>query len=126
VDIPLVQEQRVFFSALLFLSRHKAQNDSVHAAAEFYPNLAPAGITGLILIEPTLVTRELFNEHFQDRMSQMEFSISATSSRRDRWKSKAEALLYFQKRFPWNMWDPKVLRCYAVRRSLSLSSERLP
>ncbi|KAJ3561263.1 hypothetical protein NP233_g10300 [Leucocoprinus birnbaumii] len=85
---------------------------AVHAAAEFLPNLSFARITGLILVEPTLITRELFNENFEDRMSQMEFAITATSSRRDRWKSRPDALLYFQKRFPWSMWDPRILRSY--------------
>ncbi|KXN87805.1 hypothetical protein AN958_08121 [Leucoagaricus sp. SymC.cos] len=85
---------------------------AVHAVAEFCPDLGSAGITSLILVECTLVTRDLFNEHFEERMSQMDFAISATSVRKDTWKSRQDTLSYFQKRFPWSMWDPRILRLY--------------
>jgi hypothetical protein len=110
-----VQVQRTRFVFQLYRELFVTSTlDRVHTAAECYSDFSPTGISGLILIEPTLITRELFNSHFEDRMAQMDFAMSVTSSRRDQWKSKTEALQYFQKRFPWNMWDPESLRLYVV------------
>ncbi|KAK7448810.1 hypothetical protein VKT23_013540 [Stygiomarasmius scandens] len=64
----------------------------------------------LILIEPTMVTRELFFEHFDDRMITMEFTVGATSIRRDTWPGREEAFQWLSRKFPWRMWDPRVVR----------------
>ncbi|KAF8890073.1 Alpha/beta hydrolase fold-1 [Infundibulicybe gibba] len=64
----------------------------------------------LVLVEPTIITRELFNQHLEDRQASMDFAISATSVRRDSWPSREEAFTYFSKRFPWSLWDPRVIR----------------
>jgi hypothetical protein len=115
VATPPVQVQRTHFvfpfSPELYVTSTLGR---VHTAAEFYPDLSSVGITGLVLIEPTLVSREVFSSHFEDRMAQMDFAVSATSSRKDQWKSKPDALQYFRKRFPWNMWDPESLKLYVV------------
>ncbi|THU89064.1 alpha/beta-hydrolase [Dendrothele bispora CBS 962.96] len=64
----------------------------------------------LILIEPTMVTQELFFKHFDDRMDQMNFTVEATLMRRDTWPSREEAFRYLSKRFPWSMWEPRVVK----------------
>ncbi|RDB21685.1 hypothetical protein Hypma_011238 [Hypsizygus marmoreus] len=64
----------------------------------------------IVLIEPAMVTRELFNAHIEDRMASMNFAVSATSVRRDTWVSREVAFTWFSKRFPWNVWDPRVVR----------------
>ena len=68
----------------------------------------------IILIEPTMVTRELFNAHLEDRMASMDFAVAATATRRDTWTSKEHAFDYFSKRIPWGMWDSRVVRLYTV------------
>jgi phosphatidylserine/phosphatidylglycerophosphate/cardiolipin synthase-like enzyme len=68
----------------------------------------------MILIEPTIVTREVFNAELEDRMSAMNFAVTATSTRRDTWRSREQALKYFKKRFPWELWDPRVLQILVV------------
>lgn len=68
----------------------------------------------IILIEPTMVTRELFNSHLEDRMASMDFAVTATATRRDTWTSKEHAFDYFSKRIPWGMWDSRVVRLYTV------------
>jgi len=40
-----------------------------------------------------------------------------SSSKRDNWKSRKDALQYFQNKRPWSNWDPKVLSLYVVRSS---------
>lgn len=68
----------------------------------------------MILIEPTVVTRELFNAKLDERMAHMNFVVAMTSARRDFWSSNEHAFEYFQTRFPWKFWDPRVLRLLTV------------
>ena len=68
----------------------------------------------MILIEPTIVTREVFNAELEDRMSAMNFAVIATSMRCDTWRSHEQALKYFRKRIPWELWDPQVLQILVV------------
>ncbi|KAF4612244.1 hypothetical protein D9613_004588 [Agrocybe pediades] len=64
----------------------------------------------IILIEPTVVNREVFQTSIEERLAEMEFVVSATSSRKDNWRSKEAAFEYFQKRLPWKFWDKRVVR----------------
>jgi len=72
----------------------------------------------IILIEPTIVTREVFNTHLEDRIAAIDFSVAATSMRRNIWKSRAEAFEYFTKRVPWEHWDLRVVRILTVSQAL--------
>ncbi|KAJ6517471.1 Alpha/beta hydrolase fold-1 [Mycena vitilis] len=63
----------------------------------------------LILIEPTVIPRELFYQNLDDRMSTMEFVVSATLLRRERWNSREEARKWLTRRVPWDSWDARVL-----------------
>ncbi|KAJ7362308.1 Alpha/beta hydrolase fold-1 [Mycena albidolilacea] len=64
----------------------------------------------LILIEPTVIPRELFYLHLDDRVSTMEFVVTATTARRERWRARDEAHAWLARRVPWDTWDPRVLR----------------
>ena len=68
----------------------------------------------MILIEPTMVTRELFNAQLDDRMAYMDFVVATTYARRDIWPSNEHAFEYFKTRLPWKFWNPRVLRLLAV------------
>ena len=68
----------------------------------------------MILIEPIVVTRELFNAKLDDRMAFMDSVVAMTSARRDTWPSKEQAFEYFKTRFPWKFWHPHVLRLLTV------------
>lgn len=76
--------------------------------------IPPSTFAAMILIEPTIVTREVFNSELEDRMSAMDFSVAATSSRRDVWPSRDEAFHYFKKRIPWRVWDERVILLLTV------------
>lgn len=67
---------------------------------------------GLVLIEPTMITEDVFRAHFADRMAMMEGAVCATSIRRDRWASRNDARCWLSGRFPWRVWDNKVLDIY--------------
>lgn len=68
----------------------------------------------LILIEPTIVTKEVFDAQFDARTASIKFVVAATSVRRDTWANKDEAFTWLSKRFPWNLWDSRVVRLLAV------------
>lgn len=81
----------------------------------------------MILIEPSVVTRELFNAQLDDRMAFMDLVVAMTSARRDSWLSKEHAFEYFQTRLPWKFWDTRVLRLLTVKFTIfpSASSSNL-
>jgi len=86
---------------------------SVLTAAEFHPNLASAGIIGLILVESAMLTpQSAVEEDTEARWSRM---LMLSSCRRDNWASRKDALQYFQSKRPWSRWDPGVLSLYIVR-----------
>jgi hypothetical protein len=81
-------------------------------AAEFPISRLP--FLALVLVEPTMITRELFSANIDDWMSSMNFSVNATSVRRDTWDSREAAFNWFKKRLPWKVWDPRVIRLLTV------------
>ncbi|KAJ3739650.1 Alpha/beta hydrolase fold-1 [Lentinula detonsa] len=64
----------------------------------------------LILVEPTMITREMFEAHFDDRIRSMEMLVGATEVRRDVWPDREEAFRWLSRRFPFRTWDPRVVR----------------
>jgi len=87
----------------------------VLTAAEFYPNLSSVGIIGLILVESTMMTAQVATgKEMGARRSRM---MILCSSKREHWKSRKDALQYFQNKRPWSRWDPRVLSLYVVRNS---------
>lgn len=68
-------------------------------------------------MEPSLVTRELFARHGQNRQAALDLMYKAMEARRDTWDSREEALAYFKKRLPWKIWDPRILDLLMVRPS---------
>ncbi|KDR86137.1 hypothetical protein GALMADRAFT_235372 [Galerina marginata CBS 339.88] len=99
---------------------HSAGAAAVLLTTKHLPH--PYPYPALILIEPTLITRELFNAYREDRMAEMDFAVSATSARRHTWGSKELAYAYFRKRVPWEFWDERVVRLL-VEYGLEDSSE---
>ncbi|PPQ92478.1 hypothetical protein CVT25_010423 [Psilocybe cyanescens] len=72
--------------------------------------IPPQAFSSVVLIEPTLSTRESFESHLEDRMAAIDFAVAATSTRRDHWLSREQAFGYFKKRIPWEVWDDRVIR----------------
>ena len=94
------------FPAIIYLRRRML------LAAEF--SLSRLPFLALVLVEPTMVTRELFSVNIDDRLNAMNVSVSATSTRRDTWDSREAAFNWFKKRLPWKVWDPRVIRLLSV------------
>lgn len=74
----------------------------------------------IILIEPALITREVYNANLAEREGALKAMNKAISKRRDTWATKEEARAYFEERFPWMMWDLRVRDLFVVRRHCSM------
>ncbi|KAJ7031718.1 Alpha/beta hydrolase fold-1 [Mycena alexandri] len=75
----------------------------------------------LVLIEPTVIPRELFYLSVEDRVPTMEFVVTATTSRRERWRSREDAHSWLGRRIPWDSWDPRVLRTLSEHGLMEMS-----
>ncbi|KAJ7853346.1 Alpha/beta hydrolase fold-1 [Mycena olivaceomarginata] len=62
-----------------------------------------------LLVEPTMATPELFYRTMADTTPSIE---AATMMRRDRWRSRAEAAAWLQRRGPHKRWDARVLELF--------------
>ncbi|KAI9064976.1 alpha/beta-hydrolase [Trametes sanguinea] len=69
---------------------------------------------GIVLVEPSLITREAFDANLEEREGALRDMSEAISKRRDTWPSREDAHKYLQKRLPWVMWDPRVLQLYVL------------
>lgn len=77
-------------------------------AAEFPASRLP--LLALVLVEPVMMTRQLFSASTDDWMAAVNLLVSATSVRRDTWDSREAAFNWFKERLPWKVWDPRVIR----------------
>ncbi|KAJ7147986.1 Alpha/beta hydrolase fold-1 [Mycena filopes] len=64
--------------------------------------------TAMILIEPAMVAAEL-DPYKEGGIAML---TSAIRVRRDTWESRDDAFQWMNARFPWNIWDPRVLRAH--------------
>ncbi|KAJ7307784.1 Alpha/beta hydrolase family-domain-containing protein [Mycena albidolilacea] len=63
--------------------------------------------SAFVLIEPTLVSPQEFRGRIEKTI--MGYS-AATKTRRDKWPSREAAYQYLKGRYPWKVWDPKMLQ----------------
>lgn len=77
-------------------------------------HIPPVKYTYLVLIEPSLLTKETFDANYEARQGALDFLRAATLKRRDTWADREKAMEYFKIRLPWNTWDPRVLEIYVV------------
>ncbi|KAF4573292.1 hypothetical protein EYR40_003627 [Pleurotus pulmonarius] len=88
---------------------HSAGATTVVLTTKYLPlELKP--YPALILVEPSVVTKELFEKTIDDRMEQMELVVRMTTARRDHWASKDEAFVWLSKRYPWSTWDLRIVK----------------
>ncbi|KAI0363646.1 alpha/beta-hydrolase [Pilatotrama ljubarskyi] len=77
----------------------------------------PVTFESMILVEPALITKVVYDEHLEEREGALKTMSIAIMKRRDTWNTREEAKEYFQKRFPWMIWDPRIIDRY-VRHGL--------
>ena len=77
-----------------------------------YADDAHIKFLGTVIIEPTIFTREIFRDTYDERMAGIQMSKKVTLRRRDTWASREDAFNYMKNRAPWSTWDESVLRLY--------------
>ncbi|PCH33060.1 alpha/beta-hydrolase [Wolfiporia cocos MD-104 SS10] len=87
---------------------HSAGTSALLLSADL-PTIPYAAI---ILVEPCLCERNLWHEHYDEHMAQLEFMQEAINGRRDVWRDRVEAAAFFRKRIPWQAWDSRVIDVY--------------
>ncbi|KAF8700530.1 hypothetical protein AX14_000700 [Amanita brunnescens Koide BX004] len=88
---------------------HSAGAAAVLISTKEFP-IADIPYVGIVLIEPTMVSRDIFYSRYEERKAALDFAVNTTSMRRDTWRSKSEAFTYFMERVPWKKWDPRIVR----------------
>jgi hypothetical protein len=77
----------------------------------------------LVLIEPTIVTPDLFYAHAAHMIPVV---VAATMMRRETWPSRDNAFEWLRRRSPWKAWDERVLRMLTVGRPFSRLAPHAP
>ncbi|KAJ7726404.1 hypothetical protein B0H16DRAFT_1592842, partial [Mycena metata] len=85
---------------------HSAGAISMVGSTKFLKRSCP--YLAMILIEPAIVAAEL-DPYKEGGIAML---TSAIRVRRDTWASREDAHGWMNARFPWNMWDPRVLRVH--------------
>lgn len=75
---------------------------------------ADTRIKGIVLLEPSLITRDEFHKHLRERTAALDFMQKAVAGRRAEWNTREDAMQYFKKRMPWKIWDPRVLNLFVT------------
>jgi hypothetical protein len=68
----------------------------------------------VFLLEPSMLTRELWMSHLVERETLMRRSTSATLRRPDMFDTWEEASNYYRKRKPWAGWNHEVFDIFTV------------
>jgi len=79
----------------------------------------------MILIEPGMITREIFDEAFRGSTT-FKRVIQMTRECRDTWPSRSAALEWFSKRNPWSRWDNRALNLFIEYGLRDLPSAKYP
>lgn len=90
---------------------HSAGANSITIPMKAFPEQSPPYVS-LILVEPTSISLERYFREVEVHELKTQQRTEATSSRRDTWVSRSEAYSWLQKRFPWKLWENRVLRTY--------------
>ncbi|KAJ8522750.1 hypothetical protein ONZ45_g762 [Pleurotus djamor] len=75
------------------------------------PLKAPS-IRALILVDPAMVPKELWDSNTDNCQAIFTFSLKAAASRRHEWASKEDAYAWMKSRRPWKGWDDRVLKSF--------------
>ncbi|KAH9902445.1 alpha/beta-hydrolase [Cubamyces lactineus] len=79
--------------------------------------LPPPPYETVVMVEPALISPECYKENFDVQDGLLKATSKGVLKRRDTWESREQAKEYFEKRFPWDTWDARVLELY-VRHAL--------
>ncbi len=69
----------------------------------------------IILVEPPMIDRHVFQAHLEDRKRQTSMLTKAVAAQRNSWDNRKAAFEYFSRRVPWKTWDSRVIAIHIVR-----------
>ncbi|PPQ72730.1 hypothetical protein CVT25_012357 [Psilocybe cyanescens] len=83
---------------------HSAGTSAVMYSTKLYH---PADIPyeAIVLIEPPMIDRAVFNQNLKDRQSQIGYISKALLKQQSVWSNLEEARAWFKSRPPWNTWN---------------------
>lgn len=71
----------------------------------------------IVLIEPPMIDRAVFNQNLKDRQSQIGYISKALLKQQSVWSNLEEARAWFKSRPPWNTWNENAFDLFMVRLS---------
>ncbi|TBU43562.1 alpha/beta-hydrolase [Dichomitus squalens] len=90
---------------------HSAGCSAIMYSTKYLLN-GPNSYAAIILVEPPMIDRDVFNDHLQERLQQVGAITKSVAASRASWSTKEEALKWLSAKYPWKTWDPRVLRLF--------------
>jgi hypothetical protein len=75
----------------------------------------PQPFEGLIIMDAPIMDWDTFHSNERQIGSMLKLLEKGPKSRRDAWKSKAEAVSDLRRSFPYKTWDNRIFKLYVVR-----------
>ncbi|KAF9033241.1 alpha/beta-hydrolase [Hymenopellis radicata] len=101
---------------------HSAGTSAAMLTTKYLPKSIYAGV---VLVEPTLLDKALYDANFKERQKQTGMLAKFTSMQPERWDSKELATKFLTRKAPWKDWDPRILSLY-VNHGLRLVEPKDP
>ncbi|KAK0205832.1 Alpha/Beta hydrolase protein [Desarmillaria ectypa] len=92
----------------LVLIGHSAGTSAVMFSTKCYCSSIPP-YECIILVEPPMIDRHVFQAHLEDRKRQTLMLTKAVAAQRNSWDNRKAAFEYFSRRVPWKTWDSRVI-----------------
>lgn len=87
---------------------HSAGASAAMFSTKCYSSSTPP-YESIILVEPALIDRHVFQANIKDRERQTGMLTKAVAAQRSTWNNRKAAFDYFVRRAPWKTWDPRIV-----------------
>ncbi|KAK0231461.1 Alpha/beta hydrolase fold-1 [Armillaria fumosa] len=87
---------------------HSAGASAAMFSTKCYSSSTPP-YESIILVEPPLIDRHVFEANIKDRERQTAMLTKAVAAQRSTWNDRKAAFDYFVKRAPWKTWDIRIV-----------------
>ncbi|KAJ3549297.1 hypothetical protein NM688_g5195 [Phlebia brevispora] len=91
---------------------HSVGGTALTNSLSFFTDTSSRPYEAMILIEPIIISRSVFQSHTEQWRKQGHRMSEGTRKRRDVWESRQAALAHLSQRYPWNLWDESVLQIF--------------
>ncbi|KIJ58734.1 hypothetical protein HYDPIDRAFT_184168 [Hydnomerulius pinastri MD-312] len=91
---------------------HSAGCSAMMYSTIYFPAPQRVPYEAIILVEPAMIDRKVFQDNLKDRERQISMLAKAIAGQRNQWDTRIAAYEWLSKRFPWNGWDDRVCRIF--------------